>query len=144
MVVALNLTRQYQTIDGFGGAITDSVAHVFAEELSAELQEEMLETIWGDSGLRYTLGRLTIGSTDFSVGSYSYDDQRGDYNMTHFSVAHDEQHILPLVKKAMAKAAQSGRKLQFVATPWSPPAWMKVRASTHRSTPHLPTVLLFW
>jgi glucosylceramidase len=39
-----------------------------------------------------------------------------------FSVAHDEQYRIPLIKQAIAAA---GGRLRLYVSPWSPPAWMK-------------------
>jgi glucosylceramidase len=48
-----------------------------------------------------------------------------DYSQDHFSIAHDEEQILPLLREAK----QLNPALQIVATPWSPPAWMKTSQS---------------
>ena len=52
---------------------------------------QVLEAFFGDKGLKYSQGRLTIGSCDFSVGSYCYNDVEGDYAMEHFSIQHDRE-----------------------------------------------------
>lgn len=113
---------------GFGGAITDSVAAVFAE-LTPTLQEEVLERIWGATGNRYTMARLTIGSTDFSTTVYNYNppDDVPDYDQSQFTLEHDTDKILPLIRKAMLKVrtAASGAELRFISSTWSPPGWMK-------------------
>ena len=41
--------KKGSTVEGFGGAITDSVAHVFGQ-LEADLQEEVIEALWGPTG----------------------------------------------------------------------------------------------
>lgn len=119
----------FQSVLGFGGAITDSVAHVFAH-LDSASQQQVLQLYYTPEGLNYTLTRLTIGSTDFSVGSYSYDDTPGDYNMSHFSIAHDEALIIPLVRRMLDMA---GPAMRVYACPWSPPAWMKVNNDMRNS-----------
>ena len=40
----------------------------------------------------------------------------------HFSIDHDKDQVIPMVKRAMAKR---GSELKFFSSPWSPPAWMK-------------------
>lgn len=109
-----------QEIMGFGGAFTDSVAHIFSQ-LNATLQEEFLEAMWGKSGQQYNLARLTIGSTDFSTSIYNYNDNVDDFQMGNFSIAHDQDQIIPMIKRAMAKNGD----LSFLSTSWSPPGWMK-------------------
>ena len=44
-----------------------------------------------------------------------------DFALRHFSIAHDEAQILPLLRRAK----QLNPRLTVMATPWSPPAWMK-------------------
>ena len=44
----------------------------------------MLDAYFGPNGIEYSVGRIPMGSCDFSVESYSFDDVPGDYNLTHF------------------------------------------------------------
>ena len=48
-----------------------------------------------------------------------------DYPQQHFSIAHDEAQILPLLREA----ERLNPRLTIMATPWSPPAWMKTNGS---------------
>jgi glucosylceramidase len=70
-----------------------------------------------------------MGASDFVDGPfYTYDDLpsgANDYEMHHFSVQHDRKQILPLLRRALAL----NPALKIVATPWSPPAWMKTPAT---------------
>ncbi len=77
---------------------------------------------------RYNLARMTIGATDFSTSLYSYNDHANDFNQTQFSIAHDTKVLIPLMQRAVAAAQKTGTELSFLATPWSPPAWMKCAA----------------
>jgi glucosylceramidase len=121
--IVVDQKTKFQTIEGWGAAFTDSTAYVFSG-LPSELQEQVVEAYFGPTtGHAYTLGRLTMGSCDFTHdGSYSYNDEANDFNLTHFTIEHDKQLIIPLVKRAMAKR---GPELRFFASPWSAPAWMK-------------------
>jgi hypothetical protein len=98
-VITLDPSTRFQTLWGFGGAITDSVAHVFAQ-LNATLQQQVVNDLWGAEGQRYNLGRLTIGATDFSLSVYSYNDHALDYDQGNFSIKHDEDRIIPLALRA--------------------------------------------
>ena len=72
------------------------------------------------------MARLPIGSCDFSLATYNYDDTRGDINLTHFSIDHDQTLIIPFIKRANATLMSwSTDALNIVASPWSPPGWMK-------------------
>ncbi len=123
--IAVDTSVRFQTLDGFGGAFTDSSAFVFAQ-LSPENQEAVLEALWGPTGQKYNLARLTIGSTDFStVAGYNYAPVVGDYDMEYFSIDHDLKQIVPLIHRAQSKAASTGAEIKFLSTPWSPPDWMK-------------------
>ena len=121
VLITVDPNESFQELVGFGGAITDASAHVFAQ-LPAALQEEVLDALWGADGQQYSLARLTIGSTDFATTVYNYDSTEGDFNLSHFSIEHDEQEILPMVKRAQGAAAGA---LHFISSPWSPPGWMK-------------------
>ena len=113
--------RTFQTILGIGGALTDASAETFAK-LPAAKQLEILNGYFdANSGIGYTLARTNIHSCDFSSSSYTYIDE-GDKELRSFSVNHDKQFRIPLIKKALATA---GGKLAIFASPWSPPAFMK-------------------
>lgn len=118
-----------QPILGFGGAITEAVATVFGQ-LSQKLQDEVVEALWGPTGQRYSLGRTTIGSTDFSVSVYSYNDHSGDLEQGNFTIDHDERNgvhdlIRRASKAAMTPPVASPGGIEWLASPWSPPGWMK-------------------
>merc|ERR1712157_717907 len=75
-----------------------------------------------------TTGRVHINSCDFSLGSYSFDDVEDDIHLEHFdtNVSHDQTMLIPLIKAAMAKVeSEQNSSLNLLASPWSPPAWMK-------------------
>jgi glucosylceramidase len=72
-------------------------------------------------GIGYTLARTNIHSCDFSSGSYTYVNDN-DALLKSFTIAHDKEFRVPLIKQAIAAA---GGKLTLFASPWSPPAWMK-------------------
>ncbi|HVU96256.1 MAG TPA: glycoside hydrolase family 30 protein [Puia sp.] len=111
----------FQSIVGIGGALTDASAETFAK-LPKDKQQELLAAYYGmGTGIGYTLARTNIQSCDFSSGTYSY-VQEGDSALKTFSVAHDEQYKIPLIKQAIAAA---GGKLKLFVSPWSPPAFMK-------------------
>src|SRR5438445_10589708 len=119
--VFIDPAKTFQSFFGIGGAITDASAEVFAK-LSAAKQREFLDAYYSkDKGIGYTLARTTIHSSDFSSASYTYIAE-GDEDLRSFSIDHDKQFRLPLIKRAMRTA---GGKLTIFASPWSPPAFMK-------------------
>ncbi len=113
--------KTFQVFLGIGGALTDAAAETFAK-LPPERQQELLIAYYDrQKGIGYTLGRTNINSCDFSSSSYTYIDE-GDKDLKTFSIIHDRQFKIPLIKKAIAAA---GGKLTILASPWSPPAFMK-------------------
>lgn len=111
----------YQTFEGFGGAITEAAALTYAK-MPAHLQKELLEGYYGKDGLGYVQARMSIDSCDFSESNYSAMEKDGDPWGETFSLARDEQAILPLYQ-AVSQAL--GRPIPAMLTPWSPPAFMK-------------------
>merc|ERR1719399_1696513 len=120
----IDLNERYQKVRGFGGAFTDSTAFNFMQLPEAQL-EEMLESYFGSTGHGYSICRLQIGSSDFAISHYNYANKTDDYTLDSFSIAHDLEYIIPMIQKAKKVAAANGVELQFVSSPWSPPAWMK-------------------
>ncbi len=119
--VFVDPTRKFQTVLGIGGAITDSSAEVFAK-LSKDKQAEFLKAYYDpQNGIGYSLARTTIHSSDFSSASYTY-IKEGDKALKTFSIDHDRQFRIPLLKQAIAAA---GGQLTTFASPWSAPAFMK-------------------
>jgi len=118
--ISIDPSVLYQEILGFGAAFTESSGFLFST-LSPTQQQQLLELYWGNEGINLTLGRIPIGSCDFSLSTYSYDDVDGDFGLSHFSIARDKQYTIPFIKAAIAKRGN----IKFIGTPWSPPAWMK-------------------
>ncbi len=113
--------HSFQTIVGIGGAITDASAETFAK-LPKESQQEFLNAYFDkEKGIGYSLIRTNINSCDFSTDSYTYVAEN-DKSLKTFSLAHDEQYKIPLIKQAFQT---SKNKLSLFVSPWSPPAWMK-------------------
>ena len=132
--------HRFQTFLGIGGAITDASAEVFAK-LPAPKQQEFLDAYYDpDKGIGYTWARTTIHSSDFSSGSYTYIAE-GDKALSTFSIDHDRQFRIPLIKRAMAA---TGGKLTLFASPWSPPAFMKDSNSMLQGGSLLPEYFEAW
>lgn len=122
--INIDLDERSQKLRGFGGAFTDSTAFNFMQ-LPEEQQNEMLEAYFGKSGHGYSICRLQIGSSDFAISHYNYANETDDYALESFSIEHDLEYIIPMIHKAQKVAQSNGVELQFVSSPWSPPAWMK-------------------
>ncbi len=110
---------KYQEIIGFGGAFTEASAYVWSG-LSKEAKEAVIEDYFGETGNQYTFGRTHIQSCDFSLGNRAYVEE-GDDSLAGFSIEGDYKYQIPFIKAALEK----NPSIQFLASPWSPPAFMK-------------------
>lgn len=115
-----------QTVTGFGGALTEASAYVYSR-LDADKRRELMELYYGENGSRYNLGRVSIQSCDFSLGNRAYVEE-GDTELRTFSIQGDRTYVIPLVKAALAAAPE----LRLLASPWSPPAFMKSSGQMNR------------
>jgi glucosylceramidase len=132
--------KTFQTFIGIGGALTDASAETFAK-LSKDKQQDLLQKYYDvKNGIGYTLARTHLHSCDFSSGSYTYVDDN-DAALKSFSVAHDREFRIPLIKQAIASA---GGKLTLFAAPWSPPAWMKDNNNMLKGGKLLPKYYQSW
>ncbi|MDF6040932.1 discoidin domain-containing protein [Streptomyces sp. JH14] len=128
--ITVDPTRTYQRMDGFGAALTDSSARVLSALAPAARNDAMQQLFDPDRGIGVSFLRQPVGSSDFTATPqhYTYDDVpagQTDYELKHFSIAHDEKQILPLLRQAK----HLNPSLTVMATPWSPPAWMKTGGS---------------
>jgi glucosylceramidase len=124
-VLTVDDAEHFQTIDGFGFALTGGSAQLLmrmgAAQRSALLKE--LFTTGGD-GIGVSSLRLTIGASDMNERVYSYDDLPAgetDAEMTKFSLGPDRADVIPVLKEILA--IRPGIKI--LGSPWSAPAWMK-------------------
>lgn len=119
--VSLYPQARGQRFEGFGGAFTEAAAACW-QRLSAENQADFMEKYFGPTGLRYTAGRAHINSCDFALGNYACVDDPADEALAGFSMARDEQYLLPMIRAAQQAA---GGPIGLLLSPWSPPAFMK-------------------
>lgn len=119
--IFLDPEHRFQSIIGFGGALTDAAAETFAK-LPKVAQDSILSAYYDPvNGIGYTFGRTHINSCDFSSSTYTYVNDN-DVSLRSFSISHDLSYKIPLIKKVNEKLKG---KLTLFASPWSPPAWMK-------------------
>ena len=102
---------------GFGGAFTESSAYVYSS-LSDANKKKAIASYFGKDGLRYNLGRVCIGSSDFSIANYFY-SMKDD--LSDFSLEHEEQYLFPFLHDAYLEA----KEMRLLASPWSPLAKWK-------------------
>jgi glucosylceramidase len=124
--IVVDATQQYQSIEGFGAAFTDSAAYLLNEVAQkSELTSTMNDLFtWNGNGIGLSFMRIPMGATDIARSVYSFDDLpvgQTDPTLANFSIAHDQVDILPIILQAKTLNPQ----MKLMANPWSPPGWMK-------------------
>ncbi len=123
--ITLQPDQTYQTIEGFGAALTGSSAYLINRGMDSRKRSQLLEELFSrDKGIGLSYLRLTMGASDFSVSDFTYSDLPSgttDFNLTHFSLAQDTIDLIPVIHEIQALSPY----IQLMASPWSPPAWMK-------------------
>lgn len=124
-VIDVNDAKTYQTMDGFGFALTGGSAqliiHMDADKRAA-LLHELFTTDGNGIGVSYL--RVSVGSSDMNDHVYSYDDLpqgETDVDMAKFSIEPDRADVIPVLKEILA----INPKIKILASPWSAPLWMK-------------------
>jgi glucosylceramidase len=129
LTITVNDNERFQTMDGFGASMTEGSAWLLHDRMSPAISRDVMTKLFDpSSGIGLSFLRLPIGSTDLSLNHYSYDDMPAghqDPELRHFSTAHDEAYVFPVMREAL----KLNPAITVMATPWSPPAWMK----THNS-----------
>ena len=85
VIITIDSKQKYQSINGFGGAFTDA-SGVMLKSVNNSLAELLLESYFGPNGIEYSMARIPIGATDYSVRPYTYDDVDGDLELKHFAL----------------------------------------------------------
>ena len=122
--IALNSSKKFQEILGFGAAFTDAACYTF-NRLDAPVREQLFHKIFHPSEMGLNVCRTCIGSSDYSTEVFSYDEGEADPEMKRFSIAHDQQYVLPMLREAR----KQNPDLFLFSSPWSPPGWMKAGGS---------------
>jgi glucosylceramidase len=124
--ITVNPSTTYQSMTGFGASFTDSSAWLVA---NSPLRSQIMTKLFSPTnGIGLDFLRQPIGASDFSQSLFSYDDMpsgQTDPTLAHFSVAHDNAYILPVLQQALSL----NPNITIMATPWSPPGWMKSSGS---------------
>jgi glucosylceramidase len=139
--LVVDTQHPHQELAGFGASFTESSAWNLACLPDAQRRDVLARLFAPDVGMGFTLTRTHINSCDYSLRHYTYVEP-GDLALESFSIAEDKTcftgdendqvrgiaiqdpgfDLLPLIK-----AAQDipGADFRLIASPWSPPSWMK-------------------
>ncbi|MBS1565087.1 MAG: glucosylceramidase [Bacteroidetes bacterium] len=123
--IVINEKESYQSVDGFGFALTGgSAQHII--RMSAPARKALLEDLFATTashiGTSYL--RVSIGASDLNERVFSYDDMpagQTDSALQHFDLGPDKQDVIPVLKEILA----INPAIKILGSPWSPPVWMK-------------------
>ncbi|NNG37042.1 glycoside hydrolase family 30 protein [Nakamurella aerolata] len=117
--INVDVSKTYQRIDGFGGAMTDSAAALLQRRPGA-----MIAALFGTGNKQagLTIARSPMGSSDLMAdGSdvHTYEDTMGSFSV---AAQPSDRRQIAMLQKAKSKV---GNDFKLIGTPWSAPAWAK-------------------
>ena len=125
-VIEVDTTQHFQTIDGFGYALTGGSAYLINQKLDVAQRDALMKELFlfdkNNIGISYL--RVSIGSSDLDDHVFSYDDLpmgQTDVALAKFSLAPDQQNLIPVLKQIL----EVNPGIKIMSSPWSPPTWMK-------------------
>jgi glucosylceramidase len=122
--IRLDTGRTFQDIVGFGASFTDSASYMI-NQLDPGARAQLLHELFHPSEMAFSVSRLCIGSSDYATSAYSYDEGDPDPDMARFSIDRDREYVLPI----LVETRRVNPGLFLLASPWSPPGWMKANGS---------------
>lgn len=137
--IGVDPTATGQTLDGIGGSLESSSVYNITQ-LSPENRESVMRALFDPAtGNRYDLMRLSFGCPDFCAEDfYTYDDLPDgevDPELERFSIQKDiDAGIIDVAQQAL----RINPDVEFFASAWSPPAWMKENKSLNNGGSVLP------
>jgi glucosylceramidase len=125
----VNDSVTYQQMDGMGVSLTESSAWLLFTKLTAAQRQAAMQQLFDPAaGIGISFLRQPMGASDFVLSRYTFDDVpagESDPDLTNFSIDHDRTYIIPALQQALT----INPKIKIMASPWSPPAWMKASDS---------------
>lgn len=125
--ILIDPSKVFQTIDGFGYTLTGGSVEVI-NQLSAAKKQELLNDLFSSNGIGVSYIRISVGASDLNSEVFSYNDipaGQTDLTLSQFSMAKD-QPVIQMLKEILL----INPNIKIMASPWSPPVWMKDNQST--------------
>ena len=118
--IKLDAAERFQTMDGFGAAITGSTCYNLMKMTAENRNKFLCETFSPSEGMGHSYIRIAIGCSDFSLSEYSCCDIPG---IQHFGLTSEEtEYVIPVLKEILA----INPAVKIMGSPWTCPRWMKV------------------
>lgn len=118
--IQLVTANKFQDILGFGGCFSDAACYVI-NQLHEPAREQLLQELFHPAQMGLSVNRTCIGAADSAARLYSYDDGDADPDLKRFSIDHDREYILPILRRVH----EINPDIFYFSSPWSPPGWMK-------------------
>lgn len=122
--IQLHPDENFQQIDGFGVAITGSTCYNLLKMTKENRAALLNETFHPVKGMGYSEIRIAIGCSDFSLDEYTCCDKPGIENFAIHEL--DKRDLFPVLREILA----INPAIKILASPWTPPRWMKVNNLT--------------
>jgi|UniRef100_UPI0040475358 glucosylceramidase len=129
--ISLYTDSLYQSMDGFGFTLSQgSASHLLS--MSDSARQSILQELFGSGAndIRISYLRLAVAASDLNAFPFSYNDlkdpKESDPTLSQFSLSYDTLDVLPILKQILA----INPKVTLMASPWSPPTWMKDNRDT--------------
>ncbi|MWW25001.1 glycoside hydrolase family 30 protein [Algibacter lectus] len=110
-----------QEVDGIGGAFNE-LGWEAINTLDADSGKDVINALFSKEGCNFSMCRIPIGASDYALSYYSHNDVPEDFVMRDFNIDRDRYILIPYLKAAL----KARPDLKIWASPWTPPAWMKV------------------
>jgi glucosylceramidase len=128
--IDVDSTQTFQTIEGFGYALTGGSAYLI-NRLSTATRNSLLQELFGsgENSIAVNYLRISIGASDLNASVFSYDDMpagQTDVNLDNFSLSQDTLDLIPVLKQILT----INPDIKILGSPWSPPLWMKDNGSS--------------
>jgi glucosylceramidase len=123
--IVIDDQQTFQTIDGFGFALTGGSAEVMMKMSRTErtkLLRDLFATDGNNAGISYI--RLSIGASDLNSFVFSYNylpEGQTDFPLAKVDLGQDKKDVIPVMKDILA----INPKILILGSPWSAPTWMK-------------------
>ncbi|KAH0786425.1 glucosylceramidase [Histomonas meleagridis] len=124
--VTLNPDEIFQTVDGFGCAITGSTAYNLLKMDETTRHNLLVKTFDPVNGMGHSAIRISIGCSDFSLEDYTYCDKEGIENFAIHEL--DKRDLIPILKQILT----INPNIKIIASPWTCPRWMKITDLTFK------------
>ncbi|MBY5949683.1 glucosylceramidase [Algoriphagus marincola] len=129
--ITIDIESRFQSMDGFGFTLSQgSAQHIL--QMSDSARNSLLLELFGneENSIRINYLRLSVAASDLNEFPFSYNDLEDslaiDPELENFSLSYDTLDVIPVLKMIL----EINPKIKLMASPWSPPKWMKDNKDT--------------